>query len=709
MAQFRIPLKLEVLREFLKGIQLKQVEVGNKLRLYQVTVLTVLAICTLLNLWDKLFISAGITAIAAAVVAFSGILIKKEKYDRAYLTLLFTFNITLLLLSYVKGIGAGSFMFFYAAVVSFQLVVDAFDKNKFRLTLIATASTFLVIIIFMPSHPGLEMVDQKSLNENYRLNTLLSFGLVYWMSYILARHTGNKHEALQQKHAALQSEGEFLDAIFNCSPYASIIISLDNGSISHCNDQAVTLFASSDKAKLKSQTIDTLFTPSILGGKQYFVEQILNPAKSWKVEVVCNRLDGTDFSADISMVPFNYGNRHFKKISVIDITEKNRMLQELRIAKQKAEESAEVKIRFLSNMSHELRTPLNGIIGVTNIMLQERHYEEQKDNLSLLKFSSEHMHKVINDILDLSKLDADKIMLEKIPVNIPELINSLCATFSAQYKMKGINFEVTMEGTLEVPVLADPTRINQVLSNLLSNALKFTDSGTVKLKVNAFDIDSNNKYVQFSVKDSGIGISAEKQSLIFDPFTQADLKTTRKYGGTGLGLTISRRMVALMGGILKVESEQNRGSEFSFNLNFQIVKEKIAPKVQTATEISKLNGLKILIAEDHPVNLLIATKFMDKWGIKYTTAKNGLEAVAKFKDDFDLVLMDIEMPEMDGYAALKEIRKTNTSVPVIAFTAGVFDNIKQKMEDAGFESFIRKPFKPDELSSKILEFTSVTA
>lgn len=709
MAKFRYPWKPELFRGLLKSIQINQAEIGSKLKLYQITVLIVLALCTLLNLWDKFFISAGITALAGGVVACSGLSIRREKYNQAYLTLLFTFNITLLLLSYVKGISGGSFMFFYAAVASFQLVVESFDKQKFRLTLIVTATTFLVVILFMPDHPGLEKVNQKALNDNYRLNTLLSFAIVYWISYVLARHTGNKQEALQQKHAALQSEGEFLDAIFNCSPYASIIISLDNGAISHCNDQAVSLFASTDKDKLKCQSLEALFTPSILGGKQYFIEQMLNPVKSWKIELICNRLDGTNFSAEVSMVPFSYGNRHFKKISIIDITEKNRMLQELRIAKQKAEESAEIKIRFLSNMSHELRTPLNGIIGVTNIMLQEKHYEEQKDNLSLLKFSSEHMHKVINDILDLSKLDADKIMLEKIPVNIPELITSLCATFSAQYKMKGISFEVTMEGTLEVPVLADPTRINQVLSNLLSNALKFTDNGTVKLKVNAFDIDSNNKYVQFSVKDSGIGISAEKQSLIFDPFTQADLKTTRKYGGTGLGLTISRRMVALMGGILKVESEPNNGSEFSFNLNFQIVKERIAPKVQTATEISRLQGMKILIAEDHPVNLLIATKFMDKWGIQYTTAKNGVEAVAKFREDFDLVLMDIEMPEMDGYAALKEIRKTNRTVPVIAFTAGVFDNIKQKMEDAGFEGFIRKPFKPDELSSKILEFTAVTA
>ena len=359
-------------------------------------------------------------------------------------------------------------------------------------------------------------------------------------------------------------------------------------------------------------------------------------------------------------------------------------------------------------MSHELRTPLNGIIGTTNLLLQEKHLKAQDESLSVLKFSSEHMHRVINDILDLSKLDADKIELEKIEVDIPALIHRVSHTFRKQYRDKGLQFEVEQEGPLEKQVMADPTRLSQVLSNLLSNALKFTNSGTVTLSVKALDIDSNNKYIHFSVKDSGIGISKEKQKLIFDPFTQADLKTTRKYGGTGLGLTISRKLVALMGGELKVESAENKGSDFHFNINLQISKEAARPEIKaiTAVETARLSGLKVLIAEDNPVNLLIATKFMDKWGVNYTTAKNGLEAVNKFPgDEFDVILMDIEMPEMDGYAALNEIRKQNNTVPILAFTAGVFENMKEKMESAGFEGYIRKPFRPEELSSKLLEIS----
>lgn len=383
------------------------------------------------------------------------------------------------------------------------------------------------------------------------------------------------------------------------------------------------------------------------------------------------------------------------------------MLNELHSAKKKAEESALIKSQFLSNMSHELRTPLNGIIGASNLLLQGNCLEEQEEQLNVLKFSSEHMLSLINDVLDLSKLDASKIKLERIAIDIPQFINSVTSPFAQQFKNKGVELYTDIDATLTRPVLADPTRLNQVLTNLLSNALKFTNSGFVTLQAKALAIHSDQNRIEFSVIDTGIGISSEQTNRIFEQFTQADDKTTRKYGGTGLGLTISKKLVELMGGELKLESEYLKGSRFYFNLGLPVYygMQKAYVNNGLILDESRLKGMKILIAEDNPINMMIATKFLDKWGVEYVQAKNGLEAVSFFNhDNFDILLLDLEMPEMDGYSALYAIRRINPNIPAIAFTAAVFDNMKEKLAESGFNDYISKPFRPQDLHAKLASY-----
>ncbi len=373
-----------------------------------------------------------------------------------------------------------------------------------------------------------------------------------------------------------------------------------------------------------------------------------------------------------------------------------------------AEESVAVKSQFLSHMSHELRTPLNGIIGATNLLLQDSHLPEQNEHLNILKFSTEHMMSLINDILDLSKLEADKIKLEEIAVEIPKFLNTLSSSFTQQFNDKDVLFEVEVDPDLKRPVLTDPTRLNQVLSNLLSNALKFTVSGSVKLIVKPLSVKSDTIDIEFSVSDTGIGISEEKKNKIFEQFTQADVKTTRKYGGTGLGLTISQRLVRLMGGELKVESKYNKGSKFFFVIQVPVHngRQKLYVNAKAPTDNHQLKGLKVLIAEDNPVNMMIAARFLDKWGVRLTKAKNGIEAVSLFGQyPFDLVLMDLDMPEMDGYGALSAIRNINADIPAIAFTAAVFDNMKENLAICGFNDYIQKPFRPEDLHSKLVSFS----
>ncbi len=380
--------------------------------------------------------------------------------------------------------------------------------------------------------------------------------------------------------------------------------------------------------------------------------------------------------------------------------------RELRKAKVVAEGLVVAKSTFLSNLSHELRTPLNGIIGTSNLLLQEDFLYSQREYLNILKYSSEHMLLLINDILDYSKLEAEKIELEKKPVNFQVLLSKTEAQFSRQAKEKGLDFVLDHDQDIYSFVMADDTRFTQVLNNLLSNALKFTSRGRVTLSAKTTAVLSNSISIRFSVKDTGIGIPTDKQARIFESFTQADEKTTRKFGGTGLGLSISKKIVEAFGGNLLVESEQGVGSEFYFILSFLRSPFETKPEIENhETVFESLSGLKLLIAEDNTINMKVATSFLKKWEVTYTEAENGLIAVEHCrKQKFDLILLDLEMPEMDGYTALKEIRKMHPRVPAFAFTAAMFQDIDAHLQEKGFNDFIKKPFRPGDLYNKIKKY-----
>ena len=402
------------------------------------------------------------------------------------------------------------------------------------------------------------------------------------------------------------------------------------------------------------------------------------------------------------------GEYEYQVLSIKDITELKDAKDEVLKSKISVEQAASSKARFLSSMSHELRTPLNGIIGSSNLMLSETDLDEDlKNNIEVIRYSSEHMLGIINDILDFSKIDAQKMEVKEQAFSLINCLNNVTSSFTQQYKSQDIDLIINLpvQDLQNVYILSDQMKLSQVINNLLSNSLKFTIAGSVELIVKIKELSDTNIILYFEVKDTGIGIAKEKQKEVFQAFSQIhsdELK--RKYGGTGLGLNISQQLVNILGGTLEVSSELGVGSHFYFTLNLKIA----APPVIKNTPIplpesgKDIRGVRVLIVEDNEINANILKGFLRKWQMQVKEAITGVHALELLKyHKFDLILMDLEMPEMNGYTTLNIIREKGMEIPVIAFTATLLENMESLVTEAGFTDYILKPFRPSDLKKKI--------
>ena len=385
------------------------------------------------------------------------------------------------------------------------------------------------------------------------------------------------------------------------------------------------------------------------------------------------------------------------------------MLDNIILARRKAEDAAQAKQLFMSTMSHEIRTPLNEVIGITNLLLQGNPREDQMDYIKALKFSGNHLLTLVNDVLDYNKMESGKIIFEQTQFNLSDFLEEIMRSYSFRSKAKSLNFDIVKVSDLPVEVIGDPIRLNQILSNLLSNALKFTIHGSIHVIVKEISRTNNHSKIEFTVTDTGIGIAKDKHSFIFDSFTQASPDTTRHFGGTGLGLAICKKLIELQGGTISIESEPQKGSTFRFELTFGI-SEKSTPSrnLDIPESFSGLEGKRILVAEDNKINFFVANKFLIGWGIVVTHAENGqiaLDILAK--QEFDLILMDLHMPVMDGIEATKQIRKSDNpkiqNIPIVALTAAIMSESHDKIEDLKINDYVLKPFKPHDLFERILK------
>jgi PAS domain S-box-containing protein len=425
-----------------------------------------------------------------------------------------------------------------------------------------------------------------------------------------------------------------------------------------------------------------------------------------------------------------YKDEHGKVIGVVvvarDVTDHKRIESELMEAKEhaelatkiaeeaqgKAEEATQIaenavisKQRFLSNMSHEIRTPMNSIIGFTKVMLKTELTEKQREYLTAIKMSGDVLTVLINDILDLAKVDAGKMIIEQKPFKLSRSISALIQLFEPKIQEKNIklkeNYDVRIPKILE----GDPVRLHQILNNLVSNSVKFTSEGTITVSVRLLSEDKDKVIIEFKISDTGIGIAEDKIDHIFENFQQATSNTSRLYGGTGLGLAIAKQLAEQQGGTITVQSKIDKGTTFSVVLPFMKSNAEVEPEVGITQMETAIKDIKVLVVEDIALNQLLIKTLLDDFGFTYDFAANGKIAIAKLQQDFfDIVLMDLQMPEMNGFEASEYIRKTlRLQIPIIALTADVTTTDLKKCKAVGMNDYISKPIDEKLLYAKIID------
>ncbi|HNR20340.1 MAG TPA: response regulator [Bacteroidia bacterium] len=512
----------------------------------------------------------------------------------------------------------------------------------------------------------------------------------------------NKSNTTKIERALIETEQK-LNAVIAKSPI--LLFSIDEGGM-------FTLF--------KGMAMDQLgLTEGDVLGKSVFEIYSKLPVK---LQDLKNALLGKEFT---QYCEFN--NRHFevhyipvKRAGggfagamgiVTDVTGHKEHEKELKNQVILAAETQKIKENFLASMSHEIRTPIHGIISLSKIVSRTELNKEQNNYLNAIKKSADNLLVIINDILDISKMDSEKMTFENICFNMRELLTTVLELFKARAAEKNISVLLDYDKSLPDLFKGDPVRLSQIINNIVGNAIKFTEKGSVTLQLKTVDSNNDCSVISFKVIDTGIGIPQNKLPKIFDSFSQVGADTTRKYGGTGLGLSIAKKLVELQNGIISVESTLNVGTTFTFNMPFNHpepgeVEEAASTTIDKHTNLKK--KVKLLVVEDNDINRLIVNKHINDWGFEHDIAENGVIACEKIMaNEYDVVLMDIEMPEMNGYEATEKIRSTfpenKKSIPILAMTAHATPTEKDKCLKLGMNDYISKPFDPIDVKNKIVE------
>ncbi len=499
------------------------------------------------------------------------------------------------------------------------------------------------------------------------------------------------------------------------------VINIDaDGNVIAWSDQATKIFGYTREETMGKKMGDFIVPPQHREAHDRGMEQFLlteeGPVINNRIEITGFDKNGREFPIELSISPIKMGGKYFFSGFIRDITERKESEQELISAKQAAEQAQLAEQQFLANMSHEIRTPMNAVIGMTHLLYETNPTESQKEYLDSLRFSADSLMGIISNILDLSKIEANELEFEQRTFNLLELLKSLQQTFQFKVREKPISVVLDVDPRIKNHLIGDSVRLNQILTNLLGNASKFTAQGTIGVKAKLAVATGGQYIIQFQVHDTGIGIEKDNIDKIFENFKQADVRITRKFGGTGLGLTIVKQLVELQGGSIEVESAKGQGSLFTIILPFKdsgVLQTEVSIKEDSEYQISEaLKKINLLVVEDNPMNQKLIVKILELWDCPFEIASNGYIALEKsMEKTFDIILMDIHMPDIDGCETTQRIRANaenpNQKTTIIALTAAALLDEKNRALDAGMDDFLTKPFSPKQLKMHLGKWLNI--
>lgn len=644
---------------------------------------------------------------ASCVLLLNHLLIKKGQHGFALIVYIVVSNG--LMLMFDDGIMSPSRSFvFYIPLLLSNLLISNSEKLFTRIFPILITTFCIVLTSFTGITPKLaqRLVTPEHLAIISYFNTFMALSITVIVAYFLSRSVSKAQETLIESKLILNQNEKLLESINqNIELGIGRIDGLTHQFI-YANNAFIHLFGFTSMEEVCQSNPDLFYAD-----KKDHLNIIQSLRSSHHInnqEILYKRKDGSSFWGLITSNVFvNEEGRMFYDLTVKDISDLKKLREELVEAKTRAEQSSLAKSQFLSTMSHEIRTPMNSVIGASNLLLQDKPSEHQIENLMLIKSAGNNLMRLINNVLDFSKIELDKVEFENVPVDLNLLIHEITEVYWLEAQKKGIKTICNLP-ELHSFFMIDPIRFSQVLNNLLSNAIKFTEQGTIELTVTVQKEDSNSSTLHFCIKDTGIGIEEDRKSIIFNSFNQESLNTTRKFGGSGLGLAITRKILAKLNTSIHLETAKGKGSTFSFDLKLQkqALNEHSGQVPMKTFDTDSLIGCKILIVEDNEMNTFILKKFLSNWGAECDSCESGMDAIDKLqKLDFDLVFMDLHMPNMDGFQTTEAIRKFNSEIPIIALTADSFSETRQHALQSGMNDFISKPFNPLALFNLVVSHT----